>query len=117
MATAAAETPSTADSKHRFTTSFIGGRCGKRCSECASTEALAASATEEVSVVMETAQLSVLLGLLSRWMERLGASAAMETAVSENPRDPALMAVSPPAEMALSLSSVGMGVLVVMTAV
>ena len=89
---------------------------GKRCSECASTEALAASATEGVSVVMETAQLSVLLGLLSQWMERLGASAVMEADVSENPRDPAVMAVSPPAEMALSLSSVGMGVLVVMTA-
>jgi len=65
---------------------------------------------------METAQLSVLLGLLSQWMERLGASAVMEAAVSENPRDPAVMAVSPPAEMALSLSSVGMDVLVVMTA-
>ena len=49
-------------------------------------------------------------------MERLGASAPMEAAGSENPRDPAVMAVSPSAEMALSLSSVGMGVLVVMTA-
>ena len=40
----------------------------------------------------------------------------MTAAGSENPRDPAAMAVSPPAGMALSLSSVGMGVLVVMTA-
>ena len=87
---------------HRLQTPSTGLRhpsleegAGKRCSECASTEALAASATEGVSVVMETAQLSVLLGLLSRWMERLGASAAMEAAGSENPRDPAVMAVSP----------------------
>ena len=64
---------------------------GKRCSECASTELLAASATEGVCVVMETAQLSVLLGLLSRWMERLGASGVMEAAGSENPRDPTVM--------------------------
>ena len=84
--------------------------------ETPSTEALAASATEGVSVVTETAALSLLTGVLSLSMESLGASAVMETAGSENPRDPAAMAASPPTEMALSLSSVGMGVLVVMTA-
>ena len=35
----------------------------------------------------------------------------MTAAGSENPRDSAAMAVSPPAGMALSLSSVGMGVM------
>ena len=40
----------------------------------------------------------------------------MTAAGSENPRDSAAMAVSPPAGMALSLSSLRMGVLVVMTA-
>ena len=47
---------------------------------------------------------------------RLGAMAVMEAAGSENLRDPSAMAASPSTEMALSLSSVGMGVLVVMTA-
>ena len=69
-----------------------------------STEVLAASATERVSVVMETAALSLLIGVLSLLMERLGASVVMKAAGSENPRDVAAMAVSPPAEMALSLS-------------
>ena len=77
---------------------------------------LAASATEGESVVMETAALSLLTGVFSLSMESLGASAVMEAAGSEYPRDPAAMAASPPTEMALSLSSVGMGVLVVMTA-
>ena len=82
-----------------------------------STEVLAASATEGVSVVvMETAALSLLTGLLSLSVERLGASAVMTAAGSENPRDPSAIAASPLTEMALSLSSVGMGVLVVMTA-
>ena len=84
--------------------------------EAPSTEALAASATEGVSVVMETAALSLLTGVLSLSVERLGASAVMEAAESENPRDPSAMAASPSTEMALSLSSLGMGVLVVMTA-
>ena len=47
---------------------------------------------------------------------RLGALAVMEAAGSENLQDPSAMAASPSTEMALSLSSVGMGVLVVMTA-
>ena len=47
---------------------------------------------------------------------RLGTLAVMEAAGSENLRDPSAMAASPSTEMALSLSSVGMGVLVVMTA-
>ena len=47
---------------------------------------------------------------------RLGALAVMAAAGSENLRDPSAMAASPSTEMALSLSSVGMGVLVVMTA-
>ena len=59
---------------------------------------------------------SLLTGVLSLSMERLGASAVMEAAGSENPRDPAAMAASPPTWMALLLSSVGMGVLVVKTA-
>ena len=42
--------------------------------------------------------------------------AVMEAAGSENLRDPSAMAVSPPAGMALSLSSVGMGVSAVMAA-
>ena len=42
--------------------------------------------------------------------------AVMEAAGSENLRDPSAMAASPSTEIALSLSSVGMGVLVVMTA-
>ena len=74
------------------------------------------SATEGESVVMETAALSLLPGVLSLSMESLGASAVMEAAWSENPRDPAAMAASPPTEMTFSLSSMGMGVLVVMTA-
>ena len=65
---------------------------------------------------METAALSLLTGVLSLSVERLGASAVMEAAGSENPRDPAATSASPLTEMALSLSSVGMGVLVVMTA-
>ena len=84
--------------------------------ETPSTEVLAASATEGMSVVMETAALSLLTGVLSLSVERLGASAVMEAAGSENPRDPAAMAVSPPTGMALALSSVGMGVWVVMAA-
>ena len=84
--------------------------------ETPSTELLAASAAEGVSVVMETAALSLLIGVLSLSVERLGASAVMEAAWSENLRDPLAMATSPLTEMALSLSSVGMGVLVVMTA-
>ena len=76
--------------------------------ETPSTEVLAASATEGVSVVMETAALSLLTGVLSLSVERSGAWAVMETAGSENPRDPSAMVVSPPAGMALSLSSVGM---------
>ena len=47
---------------------------------------------------------------------RLGALAVMEAAGSENLRNPSAMAASPSTEMALPLSSVGMGVLVVMTA-
>ena len=47
-------------------------------------------------------------------MESLGESAVMEAAGSENPRDSAAMAASPSTEMALLLSSMGMGVLVVM---
>ena len=47
---------------------------------------------------------------------RLGVSAVIEAAGSENLRDPSAMAASPLKEMALSLSSVGMGVLVVMRA-
>ena len=43
-------------------------------------------------------------------------SAVIEAAGSENLRDPSAMAASPLKEMALSLSSVGMGVLVVMRA-
>ena len=82
--------------------------------ETPSTEVLAASATEGESVVMETTALSLLTGVLSLSMERLGASAVMEAAGSENPRDSAAMAASPSTEMALSLSSMGMGVLVVM---
>ena len=82
--------------------------------ETPSTEVLAASATEGESVVMETAALSLLTGVLSLSMERLGASAVMEAAGSENPRDSAAMAASPSTEMALLLSSMGMGVLVVM---
>ena len=39
----------------------------------------------------------------------------MEPAGSENPRDSAAIAASPLTEMALSLSSLGMGLLVVMT--
>ena len=69
------------------------------------------------SVVMETAALSLLTGVLSLSMESLGTSAVMEAAGFENPRDPAAKAASPPTEIVLSLSSVGMGVLVVMTAV
>ena len=42
--------------------------------------------------------------------------AVMEAARSENLRDPSAMAASPSTEMALSLSSVGIGVLIVMTA-
>ena len=84
--------------------------------ETPSTEVLAASATEGMSVVMETVALSLLTGVLSLSVERLGALAVMEAAGSENPRDPSAMAASPLTEMALSLSSVGMGVLVVMTA-
>ena len=42
--------------------------------ETPSTEVLAASATEGVSVVMETAALSLLTGVLSLAVERLGAS-------------------------------------------
>ena len=38
---------------------------------------------------METAALSLLTGVLSLSMERLGASAVMEAAGSENPRDSA----------------------------
>ena len=71
---------------------------------------MATTATEtpptEVSVVMETAALSLLTGVLSLSVERLGASAVTEAAGSENPRDPSAMAVTPPAGMALSLSSV-----------
>ena len=48
---------------------------------------------------------------------RLGALAVMDSAGSENLRDSSAMAASPSTEMALSLSSVGMGVLVVMTAI
>ena len=84
--------------------------------ETPSTEVLAASTAEGVSVVMETAALSLLTGVLSLSVERLGASPVMEAAGSENLRDPSAMAASPLTEMALSLSSVGMGVLVVMTA-
>ena len=84
--------------------------------ETPSTEVLAASATEGVSVVMETAALSLLTGVLSLSVERLGASAVTEAAGSENPRDPSAMAASPLTEMALSLSSVGMSVLVLITA-
>ena len=47
---------------------------------------------------------------------RLGAMAVLEAAGSENLRDPSAMAASPSTEMALSMSSVGMGVPVVMTA-
>ena len=42
---------------------------------------------------------------------RMGMLVVMTAAWSENPRDPAAMAVSPPAGMALSLSLVGMGVM------
>ena len=42
--------------------------------ETPSTEVLAASATEGVSVLMETAALSLLTGVLSLAVERLGAS-------------------------------------------
>ena len=53
---------------------------------------------------------------LSLSSARMGVLVVMTAAGSENPLDPAAMAVSPLAEMALSLSSVGMGVpLVVMT--
>ena len=45
-----------------------------------------------------------------------GPVVVMTAAGSENPRDPAAMAVSPPTGMALALLSVGMGGLVVMTA-
>ena len=81
-----------------------------------STEVLAASATEGLSVVMETAALSLLTGVLSLSVERLGASAVTEAAGSENLRDPSAIAASPLTEIALSWSSVGMGVLVVMIA-
>ena len=64
--------------------------------ETPSTEVLAASATEGVSFVMETAALSLLTGVLSLSMERLGASAVMKAAGSENPRDPTVMALPPP---------------------
>ena len=84
--------------------------------ETPSTEVLAASATEGVSVVMATAALSLLTGVLPLSVERLGAWAVMEAAGSENLRDPSAMAASPLTEMALSVSSLGMGVLVVMTA-
>ena len=50
--------------------------------ETPATEVLAASATEGVSVVMETAALSLLTGVLSLSVERLGASAVMEAAGS-----------------------------------
>ena len=40
-------------------------------------------------------------------VENLDASAVMEAAGYENPRDPAAKAASPPTEIALSLSSVG----------
>ena len=79
--------------------------------ETPSTEVLAASATEGVSVVMATAALSLLTGVLSLSVERLGTSGVMEAAWSENLRDPSAMAASPLTEMALSLSSVGMGVM------
>ena len=49
-------------------------------------------------------------------LERLGVSAVMEAAGSENPRYPAAVAASLPTEMALSLSLVETGVLVAMTA-
>ena len=79
--------------------------------ETQSTEVLAASATEGVSVVMATAAMSLLTGVLSLSVERLGTSGVMEAAGSENLRDPSAMAASPLTEMALSLSSVGMGVM------
>ena len=50
--------------------------------ETPSTEVLAVSATEGESVVMETAALSLLTGVLSLSVERLGASAVMEAAGS-----------------------------------
>ena len=56
------------------------------------------------------------IGVLSLLLERLGVSAVMEAAGSENPRYPAAVAASLPTEMALSLSLVETGVLVAMTA-
>ena len=54
--------------------------------EASSTEVLPASSTEGVPVVMETAALTLPIGVLSLSMERLGSSSAViATAGSENP--------------------------------
>ena len=59
---------------------------------------------------------SVQMKVSEQHSSRLVAMAVMEAVGSENLRDPSAMAASPSTEMALSLTSAGMGVLVVMTA-